>query len=59
MLHKLVNWLRGIGPLEEETWRLIELRKAMSASEWLKLASPHYDLLVEQLMREGKSDSSS
>ena len=54
MLHKLVNWLRGIDPLEEETWRLIELKKTMPASEWLDLANPHYDILVARLYQEEK-----
>ena len=49
MLHRLINWLRGIDPIEEETWRLIALRPTMSASEWLALAEPHYGMLVARL----------
>ena len=46
MIRSILNWLRGIDPIEEETWRLLELRGTMSASEWLTLAEPHYEVLL-------------
>ncbi|KKK55226.1 hypothetical protein LCGC14_3076700 [marine sediment metagenome] len=52
MLHRLINWLRGIDPLEEETWRIIRLKGTMPLREWLELAEAHYTLLTKRLERE-------
>ncbi len=52
MLHRLVNWLRGVDSLEEETWRIIKLKGTMPRSEWLKLANPHYNRLLARMRRD-------
>lgn len=49
MLRELINWLRGIDPLEEETWRLIKLKGTLPLAEWLELAEAHYNLLAKKL----------
>ena len=49
MLRKLINWLLGIDHLEEETWRIIDLKRTMPRTEWLALANPHYRLLIERM----------
>ncbi len=54
LLGAIVSWIRGVDPIEEETERLIDLRGTMSASEWLDLAEPHYEMLVSRLrLKEG------
>jgi len=52
MLRRLLNWLKGIDPLEEETWRIIGLKETMPRSEWLTLANPHYNLLLARLRQD-------